>query len=122
MSFVFLIFGLQSTNKDLLLEARKFSSSPVVEGHRTKKEIVDKAVEISKEAITIKGDRIYDVARFIKEYMDTNFMGDWNCYLLLNNVGFVFHNIIQDAFIEIKFGKATVTIYRTYDAVFCILE
>ena len=101
----------------MLMEARKFINSPVVDGHKTRRDIVDKTVEIVKEALTIKGERIYDIARFIKEYMDTNFMGDWNCYLIYNNIGFVFHNIIGDAFIEVKFVKVIVTIYKTFDSV-----
>lgn len=100
----------------MLLDARKYINSPIIDGHKTRKEVVDKCVEIVKEGITIKGDRIYDVTRFIKEYMDSNFMGDWNVYTIYNNLGFVYHNIIGDAFIEVKFGKCTVTIYKTFDS------
>jgi len=106
-----------ASNKELLIEARKYAASPVVDPHKTRKEIVSKAVEVVKEAIVSKGDKIYDVARFVKEFMDANFIGDWNVYLVYNSIGFVFHNIIADGFIEIKFGKAVVTIYKTFDSV-----
>lgn len=87
-----------------------------MDGHRTKKNIVDKVVEVVKEALMLKGDKIYDVTKFIKEYMDSNFMGDWNCYMLYNNIGYVFHNILNESFIELKYGRISITIYKTYDA------
>ena len=105
-----------NTNKDLLIEARKYVNSPIVDGHKTRKDIVDKVIEVTKEALSVKGDRIYDVTRFIKEVLDANFMGDWNAYIVYNNIGFVFHNIQPDAFVEVKFGKATVTVYKTFDS------
>ena len=75
-----------------------------------------KAVEVVQEAITIKAD-LPSVVRFIKECMDANFIGDWNVYLLYNNVGFVYHNITAEGYIEVKFGRVVVTVYRTFDSV-----
>lgn len=105
------------TNKDLLAEARKYVNSPIVDGHQTRKEVVDKVVEMAKEAISNRGDRPSEVVRFAKDLLDSNFMGDWNVYLMYSNLGFVCHNVLPDAYIEIKLGKALLTVFKSFDSV-----
>lgn len=109
-----------NNNKDLLVEARKYLNSPTVDGHKTRKDTVEKVTEMVKTAIGTKGDKMYDVARFIKEYMDTHYLGDWNVNLWYNSIGYIYYNGVSDSFIEIKFGKVTVAIYKTFDAV-CVI-
>lgn len=106
-----------SNNKDLLAEARKFLNSPWMDAHKTPKELAEKVLDVTKEALTNKGDKIFDVTRAIKEAMDGHCMGDWNVYLLWNNIGYVFFNVNPDGFIELKLGKVTVTVYKSFDSV-----
>ena len=108
-----------NTNKDLLAEARKYANSGMVDGHKTPKEIVAKVVDLTREAVVTKGDKIYEVTRFIKEAMDSHFVGDWNVYLMWNNLGFSFHNISPDGFVEVKMGKVAIIVYKSFDSV-CI--
>lgn len=107
-----------TNNVELLQEARKFVNSATVDGKKTRKEIVEKLIPVVKEALTSKGDKLYDVTRTIKEFMDTHFMGDWNVYLLYNNLGLLNYNNQSDGFIDIKLGKQiSLVVYKAYDPV-----
>lgn len=107
-----------TNNKELLAEIRKhIESSARVDGHTTPKALVDKVVEIVKEALVKKGDKVYDVTKAIKETLEAQFPGDWNVYILWNNIGYSFHNVHQDGFVEIKFNKASVAVYRSVESV-----
>lgn len=106
-----------NTNKDLLAEARKYANSAMVDGHKTPRDVVSKVVDLTREAVVTKGDKIYEVTRFIKEAMDSHYVGDWNVYLLWNNLGFAFHNVSVSDFIETKFGKVSIVVYKSFDSV-----
>ena len=104
-------------NKELLIEARKFINNPIIDGHKTRKETVNKVVEVVKEAIIKTNDQIYEMCRYVKQYMDNHYIGDWSVYIWYNNIGYIWYNGISDAIVEVKFGKVTVVIFKTYDAV-----
>ena len=105
------------TNYDLLVEARKYINSTTVDSKKTHKSILEKLVPVVKEALTSK-DKIYDVTRAIKEYMDLHFMGEWNVYFLFNNLGMMYHNSLSDGYIDFKFGKfVSLVVYKAFDPV-----
>ena len=106
-----------SNNKELLVEIRKNIGSARVDGHTTAKPVVEKVVEVVKEAFTCKGEKIYEVTKAIKDTLEAHFLGDWNIYLLWNNIGYFFHSVHQDGFVELKFNKATVAVYRSVESV-----
>ena len=105
-----------NNNNELIAEARKFINQPVIDGKRTKKDMVEKVVEITKIAIQTK-QRIYEVANYIKEYLDSNYMGDWSVAIWYLSIGHIYYNCASDGLIDIKFGKVSVTIFKTCDPV-----
>lgn len=111
-----------TNNKELLGEIRKhLDNSGRVDGHATAKPLVEKVVEIVKDALLTKGDKVYDVTKAIKETLEAQYPGDWNVYILWNNIGYSFHNVHQEGFVEIKFNKASVAVYKSVESVslFC---
>lgn len=111
-----------TNNKELLAEIRKhIDSSGRVDGHTTAKPLVEKVVEIVKDALLNRGDKVYDVTKAIKETLEAQFPGDWNVYILWNNIGYSFHNVHQDGFVELKFNKASVAVYKSVESVSLLL-
>lgn len=121
--------------RDLLTEARRYISSPVVEARQTRKEIVDRVLEVVKEAVTGTGNGFAEykhahggrsqyhhnpgefVIKYIKEALDWSCLGDWNAYMRYNGLGSVSHYAEEDGFVEVKLGKVTLTVFRTVESV-----
>ena len=105
------------SNKELLTEARKYVNSAAVDGQKTAKEMVAKVVGLVKEALITRGDNIHAVARFIKEAMDCHYVGDWNVNLLWNNLGFAYYNFCPESYVEAKFGRVSIVVYKSFKSV-----
>lgn len=121
--------------RDLLTEARRYINSPVVEARQTRRELVDRVLEVVKEAVTGTGTAFAEyrqahggrshyhhnpgefVIRYVKEALESSCLGDWNAYMRYNALGSVAHHAMEDAFVEVKLGKVTLTVFRTVESV-----
>lgn len=121
--------------RDLLTEARRYIGSPIVEARQTRKELVERVLEVVKEAVTGGGQHFEEfkhahggrshyrhnpvefVVRYVKEALDGSCLGDWNAYARYNGLGAVCHHLLEDGFVEMKLGKVTITVFRTVESV-----
>ncbi len=121
--------------RDLLTEARRYISSPIVEARQTRKELVERVLEVVKEAVTGGGQHFEEfkhahggrshyrhnpvefVVRYVKEALDGSCLGDWNAYARYNGLGAVCHHLLEDGYVEVKLGKVTITVFRTVESV-----
>lgn len=99
------------------MEARAHITSPIVDSHRTAPELVDKILTVVTETITLVGDnRPETVAHLVKRYLEQISLGEWQCHLVHDQLGFIGTNF-TDSVVEIRMGRVGVTVHKAVDSV-----
>ncbi len=97
-------------------EARKFLDSPIIEPNETSKEITNKIIYIVKKSIS-ECETIKDVCKQIKESINLEFDGFWDCAAYVWDVSD--QSLFRDPkfSVKLKFGKLRIWVYRLHDKV-----
>jgi hypothetical protein len=106
----------QISDKEILTEAKKYLRSPIIESNETSKEITDKILLIATSSI-VESVTIYNLCDKIKDLVDSEFIGRWDCNAFYNNIGNYNSFQNKDYSVNINFGKLSINIYRICDIV-----
>jgi len=104
-----------------LNDARKFLNSPVINSNETAKEITRKINFIAKKSIK-ECQTLYDVSKQIKESVDFEFYGRWDCDVCFNSMGSHYTFIDLSFSVTIQFGRLNIWVYRVCDTVWLSLS
>ncbi len=97
-------------------DARKYLNSPIIDSYQTSKEIVEKISSITKISIR-ENESLFNVCKNIKETVEKEFDGKWNCNAFYNNIGSYYITFNPKFSIELVFGKLLININKRGDSV-----
>ncbi len=95
-------------------DARKYLNSPTIDSFQTSKEIVEKISSIAKICIR-DNESLFNVCKNIKETVEKEFDGNWNCNAFYNNSGSCYISFNPKFSIELMFGKLSINVQKLYD-------
>jgi hypothetical protein len=96
-------------------------NSPVINSNETAKEITEKINFIAKESIK-ECQTLYDVSKQIKELVDFQLYGRWDCDICFNIMGSHYTFGDSSFSVTIRFGRLNVRVYRVCDTVWLTLS
>jgi hypothetical protein len=106
----------QISDKEILTEAKKYLSSPIINSNKTSKEITNEILSIAKNSIN-KSETIYGLCKNIKESIDSIFDGNWECNAFYNNIGSYYILLSSSFDVKIKFGNLLINVWKVKDYV-----
>lgn len=98
---------LEISDREILNDARKYFSSPVINSNETSKEITDKVISITKKSIK----------EAVNELVESEFYGCWDSDVSYNDMSY--HYTIQDSrfSVTVSYGRLNVWVYKVIDEV-----
>ncbi len=100
----------------ILSEAKNYLNSPIIDSYETSEEITNKILLITKNCLR-DCESLYSCCRKIKETIDSELIGSWNCIAFYKNIGSHYHLRNSSFVLDIKFGKLSFNIYKVFDEV-----
>jgi hypothetical protein len=104
----------------MLIDARKYLDSVIINSRTTPALMTDRIVTIAKDAI-IRNRLLFDVCKAIRTNVESKLGGLWQCNAFYDEMGNYSCTIGNSLFVSIILGKLRIAIHKVYEEVSCLV-